>query len=169
GAAVAADGDQAAAHGTAPLVAGPAVHEDDAAAHPHGAAAVRRAGQVAGVAADVDAAAAHLRPDPVARVAVDDDLAAAHLRPEVHAGVAAHGDPPAGHAGPDPLHPAAVALDRDLLVGRVPGDAEELAQRRRGVAVLYRQGGDLRRRLPGQVVRRDALGLDGDGRGVFVL
>src|SRR5262245_26440125 len=54
---VAADGDQAAAHGGADLVARLAVHEDDAAAHALEAATVAGPDQVAGVAADVDAAA----------------------------------------------------------------------------------------------------------------
>ncbi len=51
-----------------------------------------------------------------------------------------------------------------VAVARLALDGEELAERRGSVAVLHRQGGDLGDGLAGEVVRRDALGLDGDGR-----
>src|SRR5262249_16121828 len=110
-----------------------------------------------------------LSADPIARLAEDLDLAPDHLGAQVHADVAAHGDAPARHAGANPLDPAAIAFDEEMLVPGVPFDREEFADRGRGVAVLYRQGGDLRGRLAGEVVGRETLRFNGDGRRAFVL
>ena len=62
-----------------------------------------------------------------------------------------------------------IGIDEDVPVARIPLDVKELAQRGLGVAVLHGQGGDLGGALAGQVVGRDALGLDGDrGRAVVL-
>src|SRR5207248_11396230 len=80
---VAADGDEAAPHVAADLVACLAVHQDDAAARGEEAAAIGAADEMAGAAVNVDVAAAHLAADPVAGVAMGLAFAARHFRAKV--------------------------------------------------------------------------------------
>ena len=61
-----------------------------------------------------------------------------------------------------------VSFDDEVLVGGVSLDGEEFAERNLDVAVLHRQGGDLGRRLAGELVGGDDLGFDGDVRGAAV-
>src|SRR5437667_436781 len=87
----------------------------------------------------------------------------------VPAGGAVNREASPRHAGADPLDPATVAFQDDFPIGTVPGDGEEFAEGRLGVAVLDRQRRDLRGGFAGEVVRRQALGFHGNRGGALVL
>ena len=123
---------------------GRALDEDRPAVHARQAAAIGGADLPAGVAADADQPAGHLGADPVGGVAGDLDRAALHVGAQVHAGVAVDRDAAARHAAADPLDPAGVAADFQL-VAAVAFDLEEVVQRHCRLPRNDRQGAHARR------------------------